>query len=184
MNKTIDLEKLKEPIKPKWKVQTTKGGKAVCVPYIDARDVQERFDSVCGPDKWQNTYDPDTGVSSIGIFINDDWIWKSDVGIESKFEAVKGRASDAIKRAAVVWGVGRDMYKIDPVVLGVSGKYAATAGGESLVTGAQLTNYIHGINTSAGLLMQIVKANPQLNDNEEYQKHVKGLLQIIKTEGK
>lgn len=182
--KTIDLEKLKEPIKPKWRVQSTKTGPAICVPYIDARDVQQRLDEVCGPDRWQNTYDAETGTSSIGIFLNDDWIWKADIGTETYVEKDKGKASDAIKRAAVLWGIGRDLYKIEPVLLESKGKLAMTSNGEVLHTGAQLTNYINGLNTSQGFLMQIVKNNPHLNDNEEYAGHIRSLLAILKKEGK
>lgn len=181
---TIDLEKLKEPFTPKWRIQSIKNSKAICVPYIDARDAQERLDKVCTPALWQNVYEPESGSASIGIYLNNDWVWKGDVGTETKVESIKGKASDAFKRACVPWGIGRELYKIDPVVLEAEGKFAKTKDGTILYTGAQLTNYINGINTSQGLLMQIVKNNPGLNDNKSYQDHVKGLLAILKAEGK
>ena len=40
---------------------------------------------------------------------------KSDVGTASQWEASKGCASDALKRAAVQWGVARYLYSL-PVV--------------------------------------------------------------------
>jgi hypothetical protein len=39
-----------------------------------------------------------------------DWVWKSDCGTESNVEKEKGEASDAFKRAAVMWGIGRFLY--------------------------------------------------------------------------
>lgn len=35
---------------------------------------------------------------------------KQDVGTESNTEAVKGESSDSFKRAAVLWGIGRELY--------------------------------------------------------------------------
>lgn len=41
-----------------WRAQTlTKAGdKALALAYIDARDVMERLDAVCGPADWQCDY--------------------------------------------------------------------------------------------------------------------------------
>ena len=50
---------------------------------------------------------------SIGIDVDKDgscWTWKEDCGTESNVEKQKGEASDAFKRAAVMWGVGRFLY--------------------------------------------------------------------------
>jgi hypothetical protein len=41
-----------------------------------------------------------------------DWVWKSDCGTESQVEKQKGEASDAFKRAAVMWGIGRFLYSL------------------------------------------------------------------------
>lgn len=180
----IDLSKLTEPIEPRWRIQSAKNGQAICVPYIDARAVHERLDLVCGAANWQNTYDADSGVASIGIRINGEWVYKSDVGTESNVEKIKGKASDAFKRAAVLWGIGRDLYFIGSQVLtSKDGKYAQTAKGETLYTGDQLTAYINGINQSTALLMQIVKKNSHLNERAEYQSLIKGLLEILQKEG-
>lgn len=180
----IDLNALSEPIEPRWRVQSIKNGKAICVPYIDARMVYERLDIVCGRGNWQNRYDPDNGSAEISIHINNEWVWKGDVGIESKQEAIKGKASDAMKRAAVVWGIGRDLYYLGTKILDSDGKYAKTPKGQVLYTGEQLTNYINGINESTALLMQIVKQNSHLNELGNYQEHVKGLLEILQKDGR
>lgn len=124
METNIDLKKLSQPMKNvRWRVQsfkdTTKGLKAICVAYVDARDVQERLDEVCGVANWQDRYKEVKGnlFCEIGILINGEWVWKSDVGTESNIEKEKGEASDSFKRAAVMWGIGRELYKLKPLVI-------------------------------------------------------------------
>lgn len=175
----MNLEDLKKPIAPKWRVQSVKNGKAICVPYLDARAVQQRLDEVCGAEKWQNSYDPETGSGSIGILIESDWIWKSDVGAESKVEKEKGKASDAFKRAAVLWGIGRDLYNLGTKVLKADGKQAETAGGQKLYTGDQLSNYINGLSESKAMLAQIWKMNPKLQENETFKSAMSNLKNLV-----
>jgi hypothetical protein len=82
--------------------------------YIDSRDVQERLDEVCGPAGWQDDY-PHAGaktVCRIGLLLADGWVWKSDGAGDTDVEAEKGALSDAFKRAAVKWGIGRYLYGI------------------------------------------------------------------------
>ncbi len=88
------------------------GGKRL--DYIDARFVMERLDSAVGPTNWQDRYNalPSGSVEcGIGIRLEDgEWVWKWDVGDQSEIEPTKGAYSDSFKRAAVKWGVGRDLY--------------------------------------------------------------------------
>jgi len=42
-----------------------------------------------------------------------EWIWKADGAGDTDVEAEKGAISDAFKRAAVKWGVGRYLYDLD-----------------------------------------------------------------------
>lgn len=116
----MDLNKLKEPF-PKsqvsWRAQTVTndGTKAMALGYIDARDVMERLDEVCGSANWQKRYshaDKKT-VCEIGIRIDGEWVWKADGAGDSDVEAEKGAMSDAFKRAAVVWGIGRYLYDLE-----------------------------------------------------------------------
>ena len=44
-------------------------------------------------------------------------------------EAEKGRISDAFKRAAVHWGVGRYLYNLPNVWVPLNGRYLAMANG-------------------------------------------------------
>lgn len=47
---------------------------------------------------------------SVGIKIDNEWIWKDDCGAESRTEKEKGESSDSFKRACVNWGIGRELY--------------------------------------------------------------------------
>lgn len=99
-----------------WRAQTvTKDGtKAMALAYIDARDVMQRLDDVVGPDGWQCRYPHANGktVCEIGIRVRDEWIWKADGAGDTDIEAEKGALSDAFKRAAVRWGIGRYLYDL------------------------------------------------------------------------
>jgi hypothetical protein len=116
----MDLSKLKAPFpqsQVSWRAQTVSknGDKALALAYIDARDVQDRLDEVCGPENWQCRYPHANGktVCEIGIRVNGEWVWKSDGAGDSDIEAEKGALSDAFKRAAVRWGVGRYLYDLE-----------------------------------------------------------------------
>lgn len=97
-----------------WRAQhvTKDGNKALALAYIDARDVMDRFDEVCGMAGWENSYPHANGktVCSIGIKCGDEWVYKADGAGDTDVEAEKGALSDAFKRAAVRWGVGRYLY--------------------------------------------------------------------------
>lgn len=125
-----EYNKLKKEIPFKWRVQSSNQYGASCVAYIDARDVQDLLDDVLGCDGWQCNYTEHKGnlFCSLGVYSNEkkEWLYKSDCGTESNVEKQKGEASDAFKRAAVMWGVGRFLYSKTIVKLPVkekNGKY-------------------------------------------------------------
>ena len=97
-----------------WRAQsvTKDGTKAMALAYIDARDVMNRLDEVCGITGWQRKYSHANGktICDIGIKCGDEWVWKADGAGDTDIEAEKGAISDAFKRAAVNWGVGRYLY--------------------------------------------------------------------------
>lgn len=100
-----------------WRVGSTNREKTRGLPlcYIDARSVMDRLDAVCGPDGWQCNYSSGVNgsiVCNIGILVPSGWIWKADGAGETDYEASKGALSDAFKRAAVRWGVGRYLYDL------------------------------------------------------------------------
>lgn len=82
--------------------------------YKTARTDAAILDEKFGPMNWQNKYQVIDGkmYCSIGIRDKDtgEWIWKQNVGTESNMEAEKGQASDAMKRAGFVWGIGTELY--------------------------------------------------------------------------
>ena len=53
------------------------------------------------------------GCCRIGIKIDNEWVWRSNGAGETQVEGEKGKFSDAFKRAAVLWGVGRYLYYLD-----------------------------------------------------------------------
>lgn len=149
----MKLEDLKKEMPYKWRVQQANQYGANCVAYIDARDVQDRLDEVCGAMNWQVVYEEYKGNLFAKICIrnlqmlpdrplqnkdkNDfaDWVCKSDCGTESNVEKQKGEASDAFKRAAVMWGVGRFLYH-KPIIklesIQKNGKWVASFNGQAL----------------------------------------------------
>lgn len=113
----MNLEELKKEIPFKWRVQSSNQYGASCVAYIDARQVQDLLDEVVGSAFWQCRYSEhkgnlfcEIGIATHSLDGENVWTWKSDCGTESNVEKQKGEASDAFKRAAVMWGVGRFLY--------------------------------------------------------------------------
>jgi hypothetical protein len=108
-----------DPARVSWRVGATTKDKArgLALAYIDARDVMERLDDVCGIAGWQKTYPHANGktVCNITIKIGDEWITKSDGAGDTDVEAEKGALSDAFKRAAVSWGIGRYLYDVESI---------------------------------------------------------------------
>lgn len=109
---------LRRPFTPdavKWKVQTVFGGASGCliVAYIDARLVIERLNAVI-PDKWGASFRPIDGSKLIWCDLEVDDVIRSDVG-ESTKGMSKDLVSDALKRAAVHFGVGVSIYALPQV---------------------------------------------------------------------
>ena len=102
-----------------WRAQTvTKDGtKALALAYLDARDVMDRLDSVCGSENWQDRYEFSGArtICYLSIRIDGEWISKADGAGDTDVEAEKGAISDALKRAAVKWGIGRYLYDMGNV---------------------------------------------------------------------
>lgn len=101
----------------KWRVGSTTQDKSkgMALAYVDARDVMQRLDQVIGPAFWQATY-PKEGCCELSIRVADacgndcGFVTKSNCAGETDVEGEKGQASDAFKRAAVLWGIGRYLY--------------------------------------------------------------------------
>jgi len=146
----MDLNKLKEQMPFMWRVQEAKEYGANCVAYIDARAVMNRLDEVCGVGGWQSKYESHNGnlYCSIGVKVDNEWVWKTDCGSESNVEKEKGEASDALKRAAVQFGVGRFLYDLPIKKLKTkqhnSKWYPVDSSGNILWSKEDLTAFING----------------------------------------
>jgi hypothetical protein len=102
----------------RWKAQAVKGDRALAVAYIDARAVMDRLDEVCGLN-WSDGFDvlPNGSVvCRLQVTIDGQTIVKTDVGSPSdqpdEGDKVKAAFSDALKRAAIKFGVGRYLYRL------------------------------------------------------------------------
>ena len=100
----------------RWRVGSTNGNRGLPLCYVDVRAVMDRLDSVCGMEGWMCNYTPakEMLICNLGIRLpdNGEWIWKADGAGPTDFEGEKGMASDALKRAAVRYGVGRYLYDL------------------------------------------------------------------------
>jgi len=121
--KQEQADRLKAPFPAEdvqWRAGATnrEGAKALAMAYIDARAVMDRLDEVVGPMNWADTYNEWKGnavKAGIGIRNEEGWVWKFDGADDTNFEATKGGFSDAFKRAAVKWGIGRYLYQLPTV---------------------------------------------------------------------
>jgi hypothetical protein len=115
------LTRLAAPFPPdrvSWRVgpTTQDKSKGQALAYIDARDVMERLDNVLGADGWQCEYVPmpnGTTCCRIGVNFAGHWVWKANGAGATDVEGEKGAYSDAMKRSAVLWGIGRYLYDLD-----------------------------------------------------------------------
>ena len=111
-----------------WRIGSTNAKKLACKPweatkgmplcYIDARDVMDRLDAVVGSHRWQDSYVETQGgrvICKLSVCFGSDefeWVTKSDGAGDTGTEGEKGAISDAFKRAAVKFGIGRYLYGI------------------------------------------------------------------------
>jgi hypothetical protein len=153
MSSPLDFDALRAPFPYAdigWRVgaRNQDKTKGQALPYISARDVQNRLDKVAGPANWQVKFSAaPTGnglLCALSLRVGGEWVEKQDVAQQDREEsagksaagankgasqdmALKGAASDAFKRAAVMWGIGRYLYDYDApwVKLKDDGKYLA-----------------------------------------------------------
>lgn len=91
-------------------------GQALALWYIDARAVMDRLDDVVGAGNWEFTWNPipvDGGRVVIQGVLTVCGVTKSDVGeAKGEDEPWKSGVSDAFKRTAVQFGIGRFLYRL------------------------------------------------------------------------
>lgn len=130
MQEIPKLDILTENIRPEeieWRYQSaTKNGKIIVVPYITNRCVMERFDRQFGWAAWQNEIEEikDGFLCRITVRLPDgETITKTDGASRTDIEPVKGGISDAMKRCAVQFGLGRNLYTYPKVFIECTDKY-------------------------------------------------------------
>lgn len=126
MSRKDYLRELKKPFEAneiEWRINRHgfSGAKpwATAIPYITSRAVQDRLDEVFGLDGWSNEIKMVNNkgfLACIKIKIDDEWIakWDGAEGSESNsMDLIKSGSSNALKRAAVLLGIGRYLYDLD-----------------------------------------------------------------------
>lgn len=107
---------------------------AVALPYVDSHVVEQRLNDVLGVTGWQTQLTV-SGIAitcRLSILVDGHWLQKedgsaiSDAPPDRREIAVKAAMSDAFKRAAAQWGVGRYLYQLPvqhvPVKTNASGR--------------------------------------------------------------
>lgn len=120
---------LTAPILPneiEWRVQSqTSSGKLIVVPYINNRCVMHRFDAAFGPENWTSEFREIANgfICRLTVTINDREVYREDGASKTNIEPEKGGISDAMKRAAVQFGLGRCLYDYPRVFIECDGKF-------------------------------------------------------------
>lgn len=119
------FQRLQAPFPPERIRTRTQAGRSL--DYITSRDVFNRLDEVCGPAGWKTEYSKspfgDGAICKLILLVPVDeeaeewqWIGKEDggamAGMSEEDNNEKSGFSDALKRAGVVWGIGRNLYKV------------------------------------------------------------------------
>lgn len=110
-----DWAALREPF-PDDEIKQRPGRGGLSFSYVDARAVQQRLDDVVTPEGWDFTWslepgDVVHGKLIIGANIREDAGYPNS---DSDEEPVKSAVSDALKRCAVQFGIGRHLYERGP----------------------------------------------------------------------
>lgn len=102
-----------KPEEIECRLQSFSDKTATFLLYKDVRTDVRVLSETYG-DMWKNEYSEINGNIYCTISIWNDqlkaWISRSNVGTESNIEHEKGQASDAMKRAGFMWGIGTELY--------------------------------------------------------------------------
>lgn len=89
--------------------------------YKTARTDMNLLDETFGCFGWAVQYKEEKGILFCGLGIQDPeskvWIWRWNAGAEGNFEAEKSVASDSMKRAGFLFGLGRELYTAPHIVV-------------------------------------------------------------------
>lgn len=98
-----------------------KDGKVTLLAYQNGRNTMDALDNKFGEFGWKVEYKDVSGQIYGRLSIKDpdtgEWIYKEDTGEESNISASKGQSTDILKRLAVRFGYGRELYSIPKIVV-------------------------------------------------------------------
>lgn len=154
--------------------------KALALPYVTSRAIMDRLDAVFGITGWSDEYKPwgnGAQLCGITVTIGEKNITKWDGSENTDIESVKGGLSNALKRTAVKFGIGRYLYSFDPIWVRceVKGKTKVIARDEfdttlatfykrqlTKIYGGDIANNYSKTNVNAG------QVQPKANGNSSY----------------
>lgn len=117
-----------EPMKPEaieLRPAQVKDGKVTLLAYQNGRNTMDALDNKFGEFGWKVEYKDVAGQIYGRLSIKDqetgEWIYKEDTGEESNISASKGQSTDILKRLAVRFGYGRELYSIPKIVVNDDG---------------------------------------------------------------
>lgn len=118
-----------DPSEVHFKPGAVSGNRALALAYVDARAIQDRLDEVLGVEGWQDDYEclaDGLVVCRLRLRLGAEWVTKVDVGGPSEKpgsgDRIKAAFSDALKRAAVKFGIGRYLYRLPTLWAGYDPK--------------------------------------------------------------
>ena len=114
-----------KPEEIECRLQSFSDKTATFLLYKDVRTDVRVLSETYG-DMWKNEYSEINGNIYCTISIWNDqlkaWISRSNVGTESNIEHEKGQASDAMKRAGFMWGIGTELYTAPQIKVDLTDK--------------------------------------------------------------
>lgn len=122
---------LREPFQPedidfRPGARTKDKSKALALAYVNSRAVQDRLDRLVGAENWSYTYEPlaisnDHVLKLVKACLTIYGVSKYDIGEASERAPSMGCVSHGLKRVAVQFGMGRDLYELKQVWLPLDG---------------------------------------------------------------
>lgn len=120
MNNRIEWDLMK-PEAIEIRPAQVKDGKVTLLAYQNGRNTMDALDKQFGEFGWKVEYKDVSGQIYGRLSIKDpetgEWIYKEDTGEESNISASKGQSTDILKRLAVRFGYGRELYSIPKIVV-------------------------------------------------------------------
>lgn len=147
------------------RIAMCKDGVTSLLLYQDSRTTMDEFDRVFGQFGWQIKYktvaDQVYGVLSVWDEDKQQWIAKEDTGAESNIQAQKGQSSDILKRCAVRFGWGRELYSTPKINIRNSNKYEKYSVQSITIDDNRSITQLTIVDSKNNIVFNWVKGQPQ-----------------------